>query len=280
MNIRRLLMLFVITLSSVAHANSIDPQLYHNNSSVQWTWAIMSLATLDIQGDEQVLDIGSGDGKITAHLSTLLPEGSIIGIDPSREAIEFACEHYQNDEHPNLAFEVLDARTFPFKEAFDVVTAFLSLHWVEDVPEAITQIEYVLKPGGKALITIPAPLTEKQRKAWIERLDSEKWKPYSHLFLLPNDHSMEEYLSFFKEAGMIPERMEVIKTSSIFHNRKELKDWVLAIQPGLNELPKHLLDEYFEARVRACQMMFPQAGDGRIYAFPEKIEMLVRKPEL
>ncbi|HEY4416446.1 MAG TPA: class I SAM-dependent methyltransferase, partial [Verrucomicrobiae bacterium] len=63
---------------------------YAANSAVQYDWARELIATLDLRGDEQLLDVGCGDGKITAEIARALPRGSVIGTDVSPEMIAFA----------------------------------------------------------------------------------------------------------------------------------------------------------------------------------------------
>jgi trans-aconitate 2-methyltransferase len=53
-------------------------------------WAEEALSRIRIKGNERVLDIGCGDGKITAHIASLLPQGSVVGIDNSIEMISFS----------------------------------------------------------------------------------------------------------------------------------------------------------------------------------------------
>jgi trans-aconitate methyltransferase len=39
--------------------------------------------------------VGCGDGKITAEIADRLPEGSVLGVDPSTDMIAFAREHFR-----------------------------------------------------------------------------------------------------------------------------------------------------------------------------------------
>jgi len=57
---------------------------YEQSSSAQLVWARELIAKLNLQGDECVLDLGCGDGKITAEIAKLLPKGSAVGIDSSQ----------------------------------------------------------------------------------------------------------------------------------------------------------------------------------------------------
>ena len=34
---------------------------------------------LELRGDESLLDIGCGDGKVTAEIAACLPQGSVVG---------------------------------------------------------------------------------------------------------------------------------------------------------------------------------------------------------
>ena len=107
-----------------------DPADYQKSSSAQYNWAMAIIAGLKLNGEERILDIGCGDGRITAHLAGLVPNGCVLGIDLSPEMIRFAAGKYA--DHPNLSFQVGDASELHFNEQFDLVVSFACLHWVED----------------------------------------------------------------------------------------------------------------------------------------------------
>src|SRR5262249_828930 len=67
---------------------------YNSRSALQKWLAGKSLAGLDVRGSERVLDVGCGDGKITAEIAERLPSGSVVGVDPSTGMITFAREHF------------------------------------------------------------------------------------------------------------------------------------------------------------------------------------------
>lgn len=85
-----------------AHAwNARD---YAENSSAQMEWAQELIAKLHLRGDESVLDLGCGDGKVSARLAEAVPQGSVLGIDLSFGMIGLASERFPEAEYPNLAF--------------------------------------------------------------------------------------------------------------------------------------------------------------------------------
>jgi trans-aconitate 2-methyltransferase len=75
---------------------------YNRRSALQKWLADKSLTGLDLRGSERVLDVGCGDGKITAEIAERLPSGSVVGVDPSTGMIAFAREHFVAD-HANLS---------------------------------------------------------------------------------------------------------------------------------------------------------------------------------
>ena len=83
---------------------------YAANSAVQQIWARELIAQLQLRGDEHILDVGCGDGKVTAEMARAVPTGSVTGIDASPEMIRFARKTFPPGKHPNLEFQIMDAR--------------------------------------------------------------------------------------------------------------------------------------------------------------------------
>src|SRR5205823_701256 len=105
-----------------------DAAEYARRSSLQEAMAEEALALLHLEGSERVLDVGCGDGKITAQIAARLPRGAVTGVDSSQDMIAFALSHFAPALWPNLRFEVADARRLPFREEFDLVVSFNALH--------------------------------------------------------------------------------------------------------------------------------------------------------
>src|SRR5437870_6132646 len=93
-----------------------DAAEYSRRSSLQEAMAQEVLALLDLNGSERILDVGCGDGKITAQIASRASKGSVVGVDPSRDMISFAQSHFGPATVPNLRFEMADARRLPFKD--------------------------------------------------------------------------------------------------------------------------------------------------------------------
>src|SRR6185295_10322256 len=80
--------------SSEFHMTEWHASDYHRHSGLQKAMAEEQLSLLTFGGDERVLDVGCGDGKITAAIAARVPHGSVLGVDPSRDMVAFASSHF------------------------------------------------------------------------------------------------------------------------------------------------------------------------------------------
>lgn len=126
-------------------AHEFDGEKYRAASTHQHEWGDRLIASLGLKGDERILDLGCGDGTITAKLATLVPAGSVLGIDASAGMIKAA----KPLEQANLHFEQADINSLDYTSEFDVVFSNATLHWVKDHRRMLTAVYESLKPGGK-----------------------------------------------------------------------------------------------------------------------------------
>ena len=119
---------------------------------MQQSWARELIAKLNLHGDEHILDVGCGDGKVTAELARAVPRGSVTGTDASKEMVAFAKKTFPAAKNPNVTFEVMDAREIKFSRQFDLVFSNAALHWVDDHQAILRGAASVLKPSGGRLV--------------------------------------------------------------------------------------------------------------------------------
>lgn len=93
------------------------------------------LIKLRTQGDDEILDIGCGDGEISIEIlfkqfPTKLQK--FVGVDISGDMIGFATKKYKKNKE--IAFLKLDIATttlpIHMEESFHHVFSFYCLHWV------------------------------------------------------------------------------------------------------------------------------------------------------
>ena len=126
-------------------AHEFDGGKYEKASDHQRQWGRKLIAELGLQGTERVLDLGCGDGTLTAQLAELLPEGEVVGIDASRGMIDAAGPKARE----NLQFVLMDINDLDFRERFDLVISNATLHWVKDHRRLLGNVGKALRPGGR-----------------------------------------------------------------------------------------------------------------------------------
>ena len=100
-----------------------------------------------LKPDYNILDVGCGPGSITSTLATLIPEGSIIGVDSSEDAVTAAAK--REDLPKNCTFQTADAMHLPFEDnTFDVAHTSQVLTHLSDPVAAMAEMRRVIKPGG------------------------------------------------------------------------------------------------------------------------------------
>lgn len=96
--------------AKILHPTKWNASAYAANSIVQQSWARELIARLHLRGDEHILDVGCGDGKVTAEIARAVPRGAVVGMDASAEMISFARKTFPLQVVSNLKFQVTDAR--------------------------------------------------------------------------------------------------------------------------------------------------------------------------
>ena len=200
---------------------------YAKSSSAQQEWARELIRKLKLKGDESLLDIGCGDGKVTAEIVASLPKGSVLGVDSSAEMIALAQSQYPADAFPNLHFRQEDARSLPFRDEFTVVFSNATLHWVLDHAPVLRGIAASLKPGGKALLQMGGRGNAAQVIAVAESvIASQEWRGYFEEFSFPYGfYGPDEYRKWLREAGLQARRVELIPKDAVHQGREGFEGW-------------------------------------------------------
>ena len=177
---------------------------YTHISELQATMAAEALALLDLKGSERILDIGCGDGRITAAVAARVPTGSVLGVDASQDMIQFAAKRFAGSPGSNLQFAVADAGELGFRNEFDLVISFNALHWVTDQAAALRSIRTALKSSGQARLRLVPKGARKSLEDVIEETRcSAKWAPSFTSFRDPYLHlTPEEYRVVAESCGL------------------------------------------------------------------------------
>ena len=244
---------------------------YAANSAVQLAWARELIARLGLRGDEHILDVGCGDGKVTAELARAVPRGSATGVDASAPMIAYAREKF-----PGLTFQVMDARRLQLSRTFDLVFSNAALHWVDDHAAFLRGAAAALRPGGRLVVScggkgngqdmVRALHVVMRRKRWREFF---RTMPTPYFFYTP-----AEYQGWLQHAGFRGHRPNLAPKDATYDGPTGLVAWLrTAWLPYTQRVPEATRDEFITAAVERYMAGHPPDEAGRIRVRMVRLEI-------
>jgi trans-aconitate 2-methyltransferase len=122
---------------------------YHRVSNPHVNWGIAVLEQLPLAGDELVIDLGCGTGRLTEKILERLPRGRVIGIDRSVNMTRAANDHFKPRFASRINVVLADAVALPIAGAADAVFSTATFHWIASHEALFASIFTALKPGGR-----------------------------------------------------------------------------------------------------------------------------------
>ena len=261
--IKKQLPSFLIFSSIIFGAGIEDVEDYHKNSHLQWKAAISLMEGIEWTCSSRILDVGCGDGKITAFIAKELPEAIVVGTDISSEMIHFAS--HQHSQHKNLLFLRADAAHLSFEEQFDTVVSFSALHWVIDQEAALQGIYKALLPGGKVHILTYAKAPMNICALSENLIYSEKWNSYFPDYKPHRIHfTEEEYRNLLEKTGFTQLKLSQEWSQTIFSNRQVCKDFVSPLLDFAKHLSLELKEKFLDDLVDQISSLSEKNKNGTL----------------
>ena len=135
-----------------AAASTWDPEQYARFQAERSKPFCDLAALVETKPGMRVVDLGCGDGVLTAWLHQHLNAMETLGVDNSETMLASAAK--QGAE--GLRFQRSDMATFTAKRPFDLVFANASLHWSPNHEKLLPRLCALLAPGGQIAVQIPA----------------------------------------------------------------------------------------------------------------------------
>lgn len=117
-----------------------DPDRYAANAAFVPQLGRSVVELLDPQPNERILDLGCGDGVLTAAIVAAGAE--VVAVDASPPMVEAA-------RGRGIDARVADGASLPFRGEFDAVFSNAALHWMPAAGEVIAGVAAALRPGGR-----------------------------------------------------------------------------------------------------------------------------------
>jgi trans-aconitate methyltransferase len=121
-------------------AQTWDPEGYAKNARFVSDLGGPVVELLAPRAGERILDLGCGDGALTAKLAALGCD--IVGVDSSAQQIAAA-------RALGLDARAVDCQKLAFDAEFDAVFSNAALHWMKRPDDVIAGAWRALKPGGR-----------------------------------------------------------------------------------------------------------------------------------
>jgi trans-aconitate 2-methyltransferase len=199
-----------------------DGTEYRRVSDLQQSLAQRALDGLELDGVGSLLDVGCGDGRITAEIASRIPDADIVGLDPSPRMISIA------PARGRLSFQLGDVCTMTYDGRFDAVVSFNALHWVMDQRLALSRIAAALRPSGFALLVFVCagerPGLEDVAMQIVRR---PSWQEYFHGFEAPFVHpEIGAWTQIAESCGLNEVDTTVDDLEWDFGSRERFQRWV------------------------------------------------------
>ncbi len=260
---------------------SWDAKDYARNSQNQFQWAKELIPKLKLQENEALLDIGCGDGKITAGLAKCLTKGRAVGVDSSAQMIKLAKNTFSTEDYPNLSFQGMDARNLTFREEFDIVFSNAALHWIVDQKPVLEGVRRSLKPKGRLIVQMAGRGNAQDIIIILSDLLTEiPWKQYFDSLKFPYGFfDTKEYSAFLAAAGLKPVRVELFPRDMKHAGEEGLAGWIRTTWlPYTEKLPLEKRDLFVKEIAGRYLKNHPADTDGIVHLGMMRLEVEACKP--
>ena len=253
-----------------------DAAEYARNSAAQQGWAFELIEKLGLTGAESVLDLGCGDGKVSAEIARRVPAGRVLGVDSSEDMIGLSRRSFPPSVHPNLRFQRGDARALDFHARFDVVFSSATLHWVRDHGPVLKGAARSLRRGGRVLFQMGgrgngAEIFEVAR----QMIAADEWKRFFTGFEFPwGFYGPEEYVPWCAAAGLRPRRIELLPRTMNQKGAAGLAGWIRTTwMPYTERLPEDRREAFIQEAAARYLDRHPPDAQGSVSVGMMRLEV-------
>ncbi len=251
-------------------------EMYKKASNHQKEWGRGLIFELQLRGNEKILDLGCGDGVLTEKLSSLVPNGEVIGIDSSNGMIETA-EKITKD---NLKFICMDMNEMTFQNEFDVIFSNAALHWVKDHNRLLNAAYAALKASGvilwdfggdgncaNFLNVISQVINEDRYSGYFEGFEYPWFMP-----------SKEQYEQIISDIGFSDFTITEVNRDRYFSSADEMVRWIdqPCIVPFIANVPDNMKNAFREEVIEKM-LEKTQQSDGTYFETFRRLKINAKK---
>lgn len=213
------------------------------------------LDLLEVKKGERILDLGCGNGALSARLHTL--GANVTGLDNSSDMLRLARESY-----PNLTFLHGDATDFRLPDQVDAVFSNAVFHWIGDQHALLNCVAEALSPGGRLICEFGGKGNTQIIHGALARAFTKRGFPYRNTFFFP---TIGEYAPLLEQHGLRATYAALFDRLTELKGENGLADWMDMFLPQIFEGVSPCIAE--EIKREAVQELMPILHrDGTWYA--------------
>ncbi|WP_297311226.1 malonyl-ACP O-methyltransferase BioC [Neptuniibacter sp.] len=206
----------LINKQRVANSFSRAAGTYDSVAELQRDIGTQLLTLLPQSSPQSMLDLGCGTGFFTPALKQNFSDATLFNLDLAFGMLQFARENRPAEKTHWLC---ADAEALPLAtKSIDLVFSSLAIQWCENLPHLFSEIERILKPGGRFIFSTLGPQTLCElRIAWKEA-DS-----YVHVNEFMPDSDIRNAISDGLMLTHLEEELRILKYAQLKGLTDELK---------------------------------------------------------
>jgi ubiquinone/menaquinone biosynthesis C-methylase UbiE len=181
-----------------------------------------TLALMDIQPVDRILDLGCGTGWASRRMARIATSGEVVGLDVADEMLRRA--EQSSSAFRNVRYAWGSAENIPEADnAFNKVLSVESFYYYAEQGKALDELRRVMTPGAKLFILINLYKDNHYSLRWVTELKV----PVQALSEAEYKVLLEKHGFKNVEARRIPDRSPTpeIYSGKWFKNAEELRDF-------------------------------------------------------
>ena len=220
------------------------------------------VARIDAESPRTVLDLGCGEGALTASLAQRWPGARVTGVDSSDSMLAAADAHALPGR---VEFTAGDVAYWEPDGPVDVVVSNAVLHWVPGHDRVMARWAGWLSPGGSVAVQVPGNFRAPTHALLAELCRSPRWSDQLADAGPDPDTVLEPagYYDVLTGAGLT---VDVWETSylHVLTGDDPVLNWVRSTQlrPVLALLDESDATEFTASYAAALRAAYPQRADG------------------
>ena len=239
-----------------------DPTAYLRFSDERGRPFAELVARVGAEAPSVVVDLGCGEGALTASLARRWPGARVTGVDSSPEMLTAAAAHA---EPGRVAFAAGDVQYWRPEGPVDVLVSNAVLHWVPVHGRLLSRWVGWLAPGGWLAVQVPGNFRAPTHALLADLCRSPRWEglladaePRADTVLEPAG-----YFDVLADAGLVADVWETTYLH-VLSGPDPVLAWVrtTALRPVLAQLDDEDREEFTAEYADALRAAYPPRPDG------------------